>query len=92
MTKQVRRAARNHRKATRALKHAVRDYCSGGRVIILARLTNLSKELTYNSALLSADLKLSRQAARLLNKLAGAKVVSAGAPLGTAESRVTVVD
>ena len=91
-TRKARRAARNHRKATRALKDAVRDYCGGGRVIILARLTNLSKELTYNSALLSADLKLSGQAARLLNRLAGAKVVAAGAPLGTAESRVTVVD
>ena len=88
----ARRVVRNHPKGTRHLLRAVANYCSGGRVIILARLTNLKKELTYNSALLSADLKLSGQAARLLNKVAGEDAVSAGAPLGTAESRVTVVD
>ena len=44
---------------------------------------------SYNGALLSADLKLSGQAARLINKVAGEQAVSAGAPLGTAESRVT---
>ena len=88
----ARRVVRNHPKATRHLLRAVGNYCSGGRVIVLARLTNLRKELTYNSALLSADLKLSGQAARLLNRVAGVHAVSAGAPLGTAESRVTVVD
>jgi hypothetical protein len=90
--KRLRRGARNHPKATRHLLRAVRRYCSGGRVIVLARLTNLGRELTYNSALLSADLELSGQAARLLNKLAGRHAVSARAPLGSAESRVTVVD
>jgi hypothetical protein len=90
--KRARRVAANHPKGTRHLLRAVRNYCSGGRVIVLARLTKLRKELGYNSALLSADLKLSGQAARLLNKLAGAQAVSAGAPLGSAESRVTVVD
>ena len=80
--------ARNHPKAARKLVRAVRSYCAGGRVIVLARLTNLSKELTYNSVLLSADLKLSGEAARLLNRLAGQHAVSAGAPLGMAESRV----
>jgi hypothetical protein len=71
---------------------AVRNYCSGGRVIVLAHLTNLSKELRYNGALLSADLKLSGEAARLINKVAKSKVVSAGAPLGSAQSAVSVVD
>jgi hypothetical protein len=89
--KRIRHVARNHPKGTRHLLRAVWNYCSGGRVIVLAHLTNLSKEPTYNSALLSADLELSGQAARLLNKVAGAHIVSAGAPLGTAESRVTVV-
>jgi hypothetical protein len=89
--KRVRRVAR-HLPGSRALLRAVRNYCDGGRVIVLARLTNLGKELTYNSALLTADLKLSGQAARLVNKVAGERTVSAGAPLGTAESRVTVVD
>jgi hypothetical protein len=88
----VRRAARRHPNATRHLLRAVRDYCSGGRVIVLARLTNLGKEITYSSALLTADLELSGQAARLLNKLAGTHALSAGAPLGTGESRVSVVD
>jgi hypothetical protein len=83
---------RKHPKATRKLVRAVRNYCSGGRVIVLAHLTNLAKELRYNGALLSADLKLSGEAARLINKVAKSKVVSAGAPLGTAESAVSVVD
>ena len=52
--------ARKHPKATRHLLRAVWNYCHGGRVIVLARLTNLSKELTYNSALLSADLQAER--------------------------------
>jgi hypothetical protein len=83
---------RKHPKATRQLLRSVRNYCSGGRVIVLAHLTNLAKESRYNGALLSADLTLSREAAGLLNKLAGSKVVSAGAPLGSAESAVTVAD
>lgn len=91
-SRHAKRVARNHPKATRALLRAVADYCSGGRVIVLARLTNLGKETSYSGALLTADLTLSRQAARLLNKLAGATTLSAGAPLGTAESRVSVFD
>jgi hypothetical protein len=83
---------RKHPKATRRLLRSLRSYCSGGRVIVLAHLTNLAKQSRYNGALLSADLTLSREAARLLNKLAGSKVVSAGAPLGSAESAVTLVD
>jgi len=89
--KRLRQVARNHPKGTRHLLRAVWNYCNGGRVIVLARLTNLSKELTYNSALLSADLELSGQAARLLNRLADVSGFHAGIPLGTAESRVTVV-
>jgi hypothetical protein len=88
----VRKAARKHPKATRHLLRAVRNYCSGGRVIVVARLTNLAKETGYSSALLSADLELSGQAARLLNKLAGTNTLRAGAPLGTGESRVSVLD
>jgi hypothetical protein len=91
-SKHAKRVARNHPKATRALLRAVADYCSGGRVIVLARLTNLAKETSYSGALLTADLELSRQAARLLNKLAGTQALSGGAPLGTAESRVSVFD
>jgi hypothetical protein len=83
---------RKHPKATRKLLSAVRNYCSGGRVIVLAHLTNLAKESVYNGARLSADLELSRESARLLNKLAGKKVVSAGAPLGSAVSAVSVFD
>jgi hypothetical protein len=83
---------RKHPKATRKLLRSVRNYCGGGRVIVLAHLTNLAKQSRYNGALLSADLTLSREAAGLLNKLAGSKVVSAGAPLGSAQSAVTVAD
>ncbi|MBA3264731.1 MAG: hypothetical protein H0T69_20130 [Thermoleophilaceae bacterium] len=90
--KRARRVAADYPKATRHLLRAVANYCSGGRVIVLARLTNLAKESAYSGALLTADLKLSGQAAQLINKLAGARAVSAGAPLGTAESRVSVFD
>jgi hypothetical protein len=75
----------------RRYKRAVRDHCRHGRVIVLAKLTNLSREDAYGGALLRADLELSREAARLINRLARHKVVSAGAPLGAVESRVTVV-
>jgi len=91
-------AARRVRRVARRLPgsghllQAVRDYCKGGRVIVLAHLKNLSKELTYGGAVLRADLELSRQAARLVNKVAGEEAVSAGAPLGSAESTVAVVD
>jgi hypothetical protein len=85
------RPFRKHPRAVRRLLSAVREYCSHGRVIVLARLTNLSKQGTYNGATLGADLELSREAARLINRLAQQKIVSAGAPLGTAESKVTVV-
>jgi hypothetical protein len=90
--KRIRKVARNHPKATRHLLRAIWNYCKGGRVIVLARLTNLSKELTYNTALLRADLTLSGQAARLVNRVAGQHVVAAGAPLGSAVSTVHVVD
>jgi hypothetical protein len=76
----------------RKVLRAVRRYCSGGRVIVLAHLTNLAKESQNGGALLSADLTLSRESARLLNRLAGAKVVAAGAPLGHAASNVSLVD
>jgi hypothetical protein len=89
--KRVRRVARRL-PGTRHLLRAIWNYCSGGRVIVLAHLTNLGNEPTYGGTLLRADLKLSRQAARLVNRVTGEKAVSAGAPLGTAESRVAVVD
>jgi hypothetical protein len=87
----LRRVAR-HLPGSRGLLEAVRDYCKRGRVIVLARLTNLAKQVTDTGALLSADLKLSGQAARLINRVAGERTVSAGAPLGSAESSVTVAD
>lgn len=83
---------RKHPKATRKLVRSVRNYCGNGRVVVLAHLTNLAKELRYNGASLTADLKLSRESARLINRVAHAKVVSAGAPLGSAESAVSVVN
>jgi hypothetical protein len=89
---QHRKQLRKHPKATRKLVRAVRNYCSGGRVVVLAHLTNLSKADRYNGALLRADLKLSAESARLINRVAKSKVVSAGAPLGSAESAVSVVD
>ena len=86
--RETRRASTPRRRASSSARCAAT--ARGGKVIVLARLTNLSKQTDGNGALLSADLKLSGQAARLLNRLAGQHAVSAGAPLGTAESRVLV--
>ena len=60
-------------------------------MIVLAKLTNLGKTVNYGGALLTADLELSRPAARLINRAAQEKVVSAGALIGSAESQVNVV-
>jgi hypothetical protein len=84
-------AARHYPRAARRFVRSVRRYCSDGRVIVLATLTNLSKSVANGTATLGADLLLAKPAARLLNRLAGRKVVSAGAPLGSAVSTVTPV-
>jgi hypothetical protein len=90
VAKRVRKLAKRYPKAARKVVRALRDYCSDGRVIVLARLTNLGKSVQGGTATLTADLKLSRQAARLINRIAGKKkAVSAGAPLGSAVSTVT---
>jgi hypothetical protein len=82
-------AAQEYPRAARHVVRAVRNYCSQGRVIVLARLTNLSKSVSGGTATLSADLTLSGQAAQLINRVAHGHVVSAGAPLGSAVSTVT---
>jgi hypothetical protein len=89
VAKGVRKLAKRYPKAARKVVRALRDYCSEGRVIVLARLINLGKSVQGGTATLTADLTLSRQAARLVNRLAGTKAVSAGAPLGSAVSTVT---
>jgi hypothetical protein len=73
----------------RRLRAAVRNYCSEGKVIVLAKLVNLSKQVSDGGVVLSADLTLGGQAARLLNRLAGERIVSAGAPLGSATATTT---
>jgi hypothetical protein len=75
----------------RRLLAAVRRYCSQGKVIVLANLVNLAKEDADDGVVLSANLTLGGQAARLLNRLAGERIVSAGAPLGSASSTLTIV-
>ena len=89
VAKGVRRLAKRYPKAARKAVRALRNYCSDGRVIVLAKLTNLGKSVQGGTATLTADLELSRQAARLVNRLLGKKAVSAGAPLGSAVSTVT---
>jgi hypothetical protein len=81
--------AHNYPRAARHLVRALRRYCQDGRVIVLADLTNLSKSVDDGTATLSADLLLTRQSARLLNRLVGEKILGAGAPLGSAVSTVT---
>ncbi len=81
--------ARKYPKAARHVVRSLKRYCSEGRVIVLARLTNLGKSLEYGTATLTADLELSGQAARIINRVAGSDVVAAGAPLGSAVSTVS---
>jgi hypothetical protein len=84
------KAAKRWPKATRDVRRSVRDYCRGGRVIVLANVTNMSQSLNGSTATLTGDLVLSRQAAKLVNRLIGTKnAVPAGAPLGSAVSTVT---
>ena len=84
--------AHQYPKAARHVVRSLRDYCQQGRVIVLATMTNLGKSVSDGTATLSADLLLSRQAARIINRLAGSNVVAAGAPLGSAVATVTPVE
>ena len=59
------------------------------RLALAALAAALALALVGGTATLTADLELSRQAARLVNRLLGKKAVSAGAPLGSAVSTVT---
>lgn len=86
--RRIRRFVRRHPKAARHVAQALRNYCHDGRVIILARLTNLGKSVSGNTATLTADLRLSKQAANLLNRRFGTNL-SDGVLLGSAKSTVT---
>lgn len=86
--KRVRRFVRKHPKAARHVVQAVRNYCNDGRVIVLARLTDVGKSVSGNTATLTADLRLSRQATNLLNRRFGLGL-NAGVLLGSAKSTVT---
>ncbi len=76
-------------KAVKRLIAATKSYCKKGRVIVLANLTNLGKSVAGKTATLTADLNLSSQAAKLVNRVAGKKAVKKGALLGSATSTVT---
>jgi len=89
VTHRVWHLANQYPRAARRVVRALKRYCSEGRVIVLARLTNLGKSVENGTATLSADLRLSRRAARIINGVAGSKVVAGGAPLGSAVSTVT---
>lgn len=85
----VRRLVKRYPKAARKVLQAARNYCDDGRVIVLARLKNLGKAVSGNTATLTADLRLSKQAAGIINRRFGTSL-RAGALLGTGESTVTV--
>jgi hypothetical protein len=86
--KRIRRQARKHPKAMRRTLRALRGYCKGGRVIKLAKLQNLTQSTSGSTVTLSADLHLSKRAAKLLNKRFGT-TIPAGVVLGSATSTVT---
>ena len=79
-----------HPGAARRVARAVRRSCRLGRVIVVARIANAAKQVSGASATLTADLRISRRAAGLVNRALGTQV-QPGAPLGAARSSVTVV-
>ena len=88
--RRIRRFVRRHPAAARQVKQALRRYCSDGRVILLARLTNLGKSVSGNTATLTADLHLTKQAARLVNRALGTNV-QRGVLIGSSVSTVSLV-
>jgi hypothetical protein len=86
--RRIRRFVRRHPKAARHVVQGLRNYCNDGRVIVLARLTNVGKSVSGNTATLTADLRLSKQAANLLNRRFGTNL-NDGVLLGSATSTVT---
>lgn len=77
------------RKLRRILRrHHVQVRCFANKRIVVARVVKPSRTDSYNSATLKGDLKLSAEAARLINRATGASV-KAGAPLGSAVAEVT---
>jgi hypothetical protein len=84
-----RKTIQRYPRAARQAIRAIQAYCKQGRVIVLARMTNLGKSVDNGTATLTADLHLSAEAAKLVNRVAGRSVVRAGALLGTGTSTVT---
>ncbi len=85
------RAAANGlgRKLRRILRrHHVQVRCFAYKRILVARVVNPSKTVGNGTATLKGDLKLTAQAARIINRATGASV-QAGAPLGSGVSEVT---
>lgn len=81
--------ARFGRKLRKFLRrHHVKVTCFAQRRILVARVVNPSRTDSYQTVMLKGDLKLSAQAARLINRATGANT-KAGAPLGSGESLVT---
>lgn len=62
--------------------------CRRGRVVVLARLTLLRRSVSAGTAELTAHLRLSREGARLLDRMAGGRVLRSGTLLGSATSTV----
>ena len=78
----LRRYVVNHPGVGHRVWHLAKQYPKAAR-------TNLGKSASNGTATLTADLSLSKRAARLVNSVAGAHVVDAGASLGSAVSTVT---
>lgn len=78
-----------HPGLARRVVRAARATCAGGRVIVLARITGAAKQVSGASATLTADLRISAEFARLVNRGLGTQV-QPGTLLGSASSVVTV--
>jgi hypothetical protein len=82
------RYVRSHPGVARRVVRAARAICASGRVIVLARITAAAKQVSGTSATLTADLRISTEFSRLVNRALDTSV-RAGTLLGSAASVVT---
>jgi hypothetical protein len=63
---------------------------TGGKELIVARVTQLTRTTSSGQTVVTGDLKLSAAASRDINRFFGKHVVNAGVDIGTLKSTVTV--
>lgn len=91
LRKAGRRSSREQRRAVRRAIRWLYGYCTGKRVILVARLTKLDRSFSGGTATLTGDVELSQHAANILNRRLDADL-SEGSLLGSVESTLRRAD